>query len=121
MLLEENPVVKGMLQVAKDYITWGEIDKEMLTKLIRSRGKLEGDVDLTEDHIKSATSFANIEKLSQAIYDNKFRYKEVVNVKPVFRLNPPKKGYEGIKRSFVKKGSLGYRGNNINPLLERMI
>jgi large subunit ribosomal protein L30 len=75
VLLEENPVIKGMLQVVKDYITWGEIDKEMLTKLIRKRGKLEGDVDLTDDHVKSATSFANIEKLSQAIFDNKFRYK----------------------------------------------
>ena len=121
VLLEENPVIKGMLQVVKDYITWGEIDKEVLTKLIHARGKLKGDVDLTDDHVKSATSFANIEKLSKAIFENKFRYKEVVGVKPVFRLNPPKKGYEGIKRSFVKKGSLGYRGNNINPLLERMI
>jgi len=121
VLLEENPIVKGMLQVTKDYITWGEIDKEMLTKLILKRGKIEGDVDLTEDHIKSATSFTNIEKLSQAIIDNKFQYKEVANVKPIFRLNPPKKGYEGIKRSFVKKGSLGYRGNNINLLLERMV
>ena len=32
-----------MLQVAKDYITWGEIEKDVLSKLIISRGKLEGD------------------------------------------------------------------------------
>jgi large subunit ribosomal protein L30 len=121
VLLEENHVVKGMLQVAKDYITWGEIDKDVLTKLLRARGRLEGNTDLTDDHIKSATSFTNIEKLSQAIIDKKISYNEVVNIKPVFRLNPPKKGYEGIKQSFAKKGSLGYRGNNINPLLERMI
>ena len=44
VLLEENPIVKGMLQVTKDYITWGEIDKNTLTKLILTRGKLEGDV-----------------------------------------------------------------------------
>jgi len=42
-------------------------------------------------------------------------------VKPIFRLNPPKKGYEGIKRSFVNKGALGYRGKEINKLIERMI
>lgn len=121
VLLEEKPGNKGMLQVAKDYITWGEIDKEMLSKLINTRGKLEGDKELTEDYIKSATSYASIEKLSQTIIDKKFNYKDIPNVKPIFRLNPPKKGYEGIKRSFVNKGALGYRGKEINKLIERMI
>ncbi len=120
-VVEEKPSTKGMLQVAKDYITWGEIDKEMLSKLITSRGKLEGDKELTNDYVKSATSHDNIDKLSQAIIDNKFKYKDIPNVKPIFRLNPPKKGYEGIKRSYINKGALGYRGNNINKLIKRMI
>ena len=121
VLLEENASIKGMLQIAKDYITWGEIDKAILSELIGSRGKLEGDKELTEDYIKSATSYNNLEKLSQAIIDNKFKYKDIPNVKPIFRLNPPKNGYEGIKRSFVNKGALGYRRKEINKLLERMI
>ncbi len=121
VLLEENASTKGMLQIAKDYITWGEIDKAILSELIGSRGKLEGDKELTEDYIKSATSYNNLEKLSQAIIDNKFKYKDIPNVKPIFRLSPPKKGYEGIKRSFVNKGALGYRRKEINKLLERMI
>lgn len=121
VLLEENASIKGMLQIAKDYITWGEIDKAILSELIGSRGKLEGDKDLTEDYIKSATSYNNLEKLSQAIIDNKFKYKDIPNVKPIFRLSPPKKGYEGIKKSFVNKGALGYRRKEINKLLERMI
>ena len=121
VLLEENPSTKGMLQVAKDYITWGEIDKEILSKLINKRGRLEGDKELTEDYIKSATSYTSIEKLSQTIIDKKFNYKNIPNVKPIFRLNPPKKGYEGIKRSFVNKGALGYRGKDINKLIERMM
>jgi len=121
VLLEENASVKGMLQIAKDYITWGEIDREVLSKLMDTRGKLEGNVDITEDYVKSATPYNNFEKLSQAIMDDKFKYKDISNVKPIFRLNPPKKGYEGIKRSFVNKGALGYRGKDINRLLERMI
>jgi len=121
VLLEENPSTKGMLQTAKDYITWGEIDKEVLSKLIKNRGKLEGDHEITEEYIKSATSHDSIEKLSKAIIDNKFSYKEIPNVKPIFRLNPPKRGYDGIKRSFVKGGALGYRGKEINKLIERML
>jgi large subunit ribosomal protein L30 len=121
VLLDEKPSIKGMLQVAKDYVTWGEIDKSILSKLISSRGKLEGDKNLTDDYIKSATSYTNIEKIAEAIANNKFNYKEIPNVKPMFRLNPPKKGYEGIKRAFVKKGALGYRGKEVNKLIERMI
>ena len=121
VLLEEKPSIKGMLQVAKDYITWGEIEKDVLSKLITSRGKIEGDKELTDDYIKSATSYNSIDKLSQAIIDNKFKYKDIPNVKPIFRLSPPKKGYEGIKRSFANKGALGYRGKEINKLIQRMI
>lgn len=121
VILEEKPSIKGMLQVAKDYITWGEIEKDLLSKLITSRGKREGDKELTDDYIKSATSYDSVDKLSQAIIDNKFKYKEIPNVKPIFRLNPPKKGYESIKRSFTKKGTLGYRGKEINKLIEKMI
>lgn len=121
VILEENKSTKGMLQVAKDYITWGEIEKDTLTKLITTRGKIEGDKQLTDEIVKSATSYASIEKLSQAIIDNKIKYKDVPNIKPIFRLNPPKNGYEGIKRAFVNKGALGYRSKKINKLIERMI
>ena len=120
-LLEENNNYKGMLQVAKDYVTWGEIDKEILSKLIKNRGKLEGDKELTDKFLESATSYGSVEKLSQAIIDNKFKYKEIPGVKPIFRLNPPKKGYQGVKRSFTRGGTLGYRGKEINKLIDRMI
>jgi large subunit ribosomal protein L30 len=110
-----------MLQVAKDYITWGEIDKKVLTKLIKEKGRLLGDKPLTDNHLKSSTSYNDFDKLSDAIINKKFLYKEIPNIKPLFRLNPPKKGYEGIKRSFVNRGALGYRGKEINNLLERMI
>ena len=121
ILLEEKNSYKGMLQVAKDYVTWGEIDKDVLSKLIKTRGKLEGDKNITDDYVKSATSYDSIEKLSKAIVDNKFEYKEIPNVKPVFRLNPPRKGYKGVKRSFINKGALGYRDKEINKLIDRMI
>ena len=121
VLVKENANMKGMLQVAKDYVTWGEVDKDHLSKLIHTRGKLAGDKELTEEYIKSATSHNSIEKLSQEIIDNKFKYKDIPDVKPIFQLNPPKKGYEGIKRSFANKGALGYRGKEINKLIGRMI
>lgn len=121
VLLEENVVYKGMLQVIKDYTTWGEINKETLTKLLSARGKLSGDKPLTEEYLKKATSYHTFEKLAEAILENKVSYTELPDIKPVFRLNPPKKGHRTIKRSFVNKGSLGYRKEHINTLVERML
>ena len=121
VLLEEKPSVKGMLQVAKDYVTWGEINKKTLSKLVKSRGRIVGDKNLTDDYVKTVTSFKSIDELSKAIVEDNFKFKDIPDVKPVFRLKPPKKGYEGIKKSFKNKGSLGYRGENINNLLERMM
>ena len=121
VLLNEKPTVKGMLQVAKDYITWGELERDVLLKLIKERGRLKGDKVISEDYLKSATSYDKFDKLSQAIVDKKFNYKEIPDIKPVFRLSPPRKGYEGIKRSFQNKGALGYRGKKINTLIEKML
>jgi large subunit ribosomal protein L30 len=121
VLLEENKISNGMLQIVKDYTTWGEIDIDTTINLIKNRGKLSGDKIITDEYVKSATSFNNIDKLSQAIIENKFNYKEIPEVKPLFRLNPPKKGYKGIKRSFSNGGALGYRGKEINKLILRML
>jgi large subunit ribosomal protein L30 len=121
VLLEENKITDGMLQIAKDYVTWGEIGKEYLSKLINKRGRLKGDNELSEKYIKSSTSYNSIEKLSEDIIDNKIKYKNIPNIKPIFRLNPPKKGFRGIKKSYKNKGALGYRGKDINNLIARMI
>jgi len=121
VLLEENEVYKGMLQIVKDYTTWGEINKETLTKMLSVRGKLIGDKPLTEAYLKKAAPYHSFEKLSEAILANKVKYKDIPEVKPLFRLNPPKKGHRTVKRSFVNKGSLGYRKENINTLIERML
>ena len=121
VLIDESKVSKGMLQIAKDYVTWGEVKKETVTNLLKQRGKLIGDKPLTDDHVKSATSYKTIDELSDALMNKKIKINEIPEMKKVFRLHPPKKGLEGIKRSFVNKGALGYRGKHIENLLDRMI
>jgi len=41
----------------------------------------------------------------------------------LYTLQPPRKGYgrKGIKMAFTKGGALGYRGDKINDLIQRMI
>lgn len=121
VIVEENETFKGMLQKAKDYITWGELDKDTLVELIRKRGRLIGDRPVDDEYIKSSTPYKSVEEFAEAIIDGKIRYRDLPDIKPVFRLSPPRKGYEGIKRAYSVGGALGYRGKDINDLIKRMM
>jgi len=121
VIIPENATTKGMLQKVKDYCTWGEISEETLTALIRSRGRLSGDREITDDYLKENSEFSNVEALSKAIIENDYRLRDVEGAKPLFRLHPPIKGYEGNKRSFQNGGALGYRAAAINDLINRML
>lgn len=121
VIVPENDCTKGMLQVAKDYITWGEISEETLVALLRARGKVAGDEDLTDDYLKEKSAFGSIEELAKAVIENDYKLKDVEGVKYVVRLHPPVKGYEGNKRSYKNGGALGYRGEAINDLINRML
>lgn len=121
VLVDESKTSKGMLQIVKDYVTWGEITDETVSTLIKKRGRLIGDKEITDDHVKSATSYKTIDELSNALANNEVKVNEIPEMKKVFRLHPPLKGYEGIKRSVVNKGALGYRGKQITDLLEKMM
>lgn len=121
VIVPENPSTKGMLQVIKDYCTWGEIDEETLAAMIKTRGKVTGDNDLTDDYLKEKTAFGSVEELARSMIENDYKMRDLEGAKPVFRLHPPIKGYEGNKRSFRNGGALGYRGKEINNLINRML
>jgi large subunit ribosomal protein L30 len=122
VVIPNTSYYRGMLQKAKDYITWGEVGEDIITDLITSHGKIKGERPLTNDYLKKNTKFKSIKDLAKAIHEEKVDYKDVPEVKPLFRLPPPRKGgYEGIKRSFRAGGALGNRDDEINMLLRRMI
>ena len=121
VLVPENDVMKGMLQKAKDYVTWGEVDEETLTEMIRIRGRLAGDITITDEYLNANTEFATVADMAKAMINSDYRMKDVESAKAVFRLHPPAKGYEGIKRSYRNGGALGYRGKAINDLIARML
>jgi large subunit ribosomal protein L30 len=121
VILPETPITKGMLQVAKDFITWGEIDAKTLSAVIKARGRVVGDKPLTDAHVAKNSPFKTIDDLAAAIVAGKFRYQDVKDIKPIFRLHPAFKGIEGVKRSVQAGGALGYRGPGINELLGRML
>jgi len=118
VLIPDGPTAKGMLQKTKDYVTWGEIDADTLAEMLEKRGRLSGNRKLTEVDLID-TDYSDFKAMAEALI--KGEYKLGDPIKPVLRLHPPAKGYEGIKKPFVMGGALGYRGQHINDLIRRML
>ncbi len=121
-VIPNTPVYLGMIKRVKDYITWGEIDADTFKLLLEKKGRLMGNKQLTNDYVIEKTK-SNIKEFSDEFFSGKKTLNDIPGIKKFFRLNPPVKGYEreGIKKPYSMGGALGYRKENINELLRRMI
>lgn len=92
----------GMLSKCIDYVTFGEADKEIVERVLKREGVAAKKESVDE------------------LFGGKKSLKEL-NVKVPFRMHPPKRGYENTKSGYTAGGALGYRGNDINELVKRML
>jgi len=121
VIIPKNEKYNGMLQKVKDYVTWGEVSDEMLATMIKTRGRLMGDKVIDDAYVSENTTYPSVESFAQSVVKGEAKYTDLKDVKPVFRLHPPKQGYEAVKKDRKTGGSLGYRGEEINALIERML
>jgi large subunit ribosomal protein L30 len=109
VLLKDNDVNKGMLNKARSWITWGEVDDSIIKILIKKRGRKPGNKRLEDKEV---------EEVFKKVKDEE---KIPEEIKPVFRLTPPSKGFKKSIKQHYPNGELGYRGKEINKLAKRMI
>jgi large subunit ribosomal protein L30 len=98
VLLRPSAGYLGMLKKAANYIAYGEIDGDTLSKLVRRHAPGSADT-ISNGTIKDA----DLKKLMP------------------LRLHPPRHGFRSVRRGFSQKGSLGYMGKEINALVSRMV
>lgn len=121
VVLPDDPTTRGMLQVVKDHVTWGEVQAEVLAKLLLRRGRAVGDKPIDDAFVKAHSPYKSIWDLSQALAKGEATLRDVQDLRPLLRLHPAVKGLRGIKRGYHDRGDLGYRGEAINELLLRML
>jgi len=120
VIVPNDATHRSTLQKLKDVVTWGEVDKATLTALIKKRGRIVGNQKLDAKFLKEH-KFATVAEFITAVYTGKADMRRIEGMKPLFRLHPPRKGFKSVKNPVTRGGDLGYRGEKINALLERMI
>jgi large subunit ribosomal protein L30 len=121
VLVEDNDVNRGMLQKVKDYVTWGEVDDATVEMILKYRAQLKGHNPLMEEELKDISGYETFKDLASAINQGKMKFKDIRDIVPVVRLNPPKGGYEAVRKPVGQGGSAGYRGKDINRLILAML
>lgn len=105
IVVPETDSYKGMLKKVKNMVTWGEINENILLKLIKKRGK----------NIEKKLEKMGYKDLDELVNTKNF------NIKTTFNLSPPSRGFKKNLKEIYPKGALGYRGEKINQLLKKMI
>jgi len=105
-IIDETAENLGMLKKVRNFVAYGKTDKAVLIELIEKRGqvidkKAKIDAEKTADMILKNKNF------------------DGTNIKPFFRLHPPRKGINS--RQHFPKGVLGDNKEKINNLLRRML
>ena len=120
-LLDNRPSYIGMLRLVKDWVTWGEVNYEIILKLLNERGEIPGRGKIDKETLKQL-GYQSVEELSKDIFHCQIDVSELKRIKPFFRLHPPRKGFKRkIKRPFGAGGETGYRGETINDLVLKMV
>ncbi|MCW3993472.1 MAG: 50S ribosomal protein L30 [Candidatus Bathyarchaeota archaeon] len=120
VLIDNRPAFLGMLRKAQNFITWGEASKETVSLMMEERARLAGNKKPTDEYAQK-NGYKSLEELAEAIFNCNVEYWKLPNVKPVFRLHPPTKGFKGkVKKGYGMGGELGYRREKINELIKRM-
>ncbi|MCX8175067.1 MAG: uL30 family ribosomal protein [Candidatus Micrarchaeota archaeon] len=110
-LLSDSDSAKGMLQAAKDAISFGPISREAAVFLLRRRGRT-----LDGRRLSEAKSQEEIEKLADALLAGKSPHE--LGISASFALSPPKGGFGSRKKAFPG-GPLG-RNEKIGELIMKM-
>lgn len=119
IVIQETDSYRGMIKKVKDLVTFGEIDLETFTEILKKRGRLNGNKRLNEAELKHI-GYGSVEKLAEDIFKGKTSFKEIESLKPVFKLTPPSGGFKAT-RTHYPNGDLGYRGKEIEKLIKKMI
>ena len=79
VVLENNSNYIGMLTKAKDYITWGEINEEIFSLLLKERGRIAGNKRFMENYLKEKKF--DIDNFVKDFFSNKKSLKDIPGLK----------------------------------------
>tara|TARA_B000000460_G_C21286388_1_gene293991 strand:- start:119 stop:559 length:441 start_codon:yes stop_codon:yes gene_type:complete len=119
-VISDTKINQGMLLKAKEYLAWTKADSKIIAKLLKNKGEKSKTIKYSNDLVKQI-GFNDIDDLAQALLDNKISISKISNLKPSFRLSPPRGGFKkSTRRMYSQGGTLGYNPDLLSILSNMM-
>jgi large subunit ribosomal protein L30 len=118
-LLPESEDYLGMLRKVAQMVAWSKADESMVRELVITRGRMRGSVPLSDANVPD--KFGNIESLAREIVENKVKLSDLKNMKPFFRLGPPKGGFKRKSKKQYSDGGILGNNKDLSNLVRRML
>jgi large subunit ribosomal protein L30 len=117
----DDDVSKGSVRLCKDYVAWSALDSELLTALLKSRGRVSNSKALDDEALK-ALGFKTHADLAQAILkgDASSRLASI-GLRPFFGLSPPRGGFKRSSRRQFREGGILGENPQLAEIVRRMI
>ncbi len=118
----DDPVSKGSVHLCKDYVAWAPLDADLLTSILKSRGRVSNSKALDDGALK-AMGFKTHADLAQAIIkaEDTDRLSSIKGLKPFFGLSPPKGGFRRSSRRQFREGGILGENPQLPEIVRRML
>ena len=110
----------GMLRLCKDYVSWTAMKEDLLTVLLKKRGRVSAAKTLDDSSLRRL-GFKKYDDMAARMFKEQVRLSSMPGILPYFRLAPPKGGFKrSMRRQFTEKGILG-NNPGLEEIVKRMI
>lgn len=118
-IVPDDEVHRGMLNLAKDHLAWCKLTVNIAESLLRSKSEKSTGTKVEEAQLsKEHNSFHGI---AAQLVDGKIKLNSIEEIRPFFRLSPPRGGFKRSLRRQHRDGGVLGPNDDLTSLVERMI
>jgi large subunit ribosomal protein L30 len=119
-IVPKNNYYLGMLNLAKDHVSWGELNFSTAKMLITKRGRTIYGKSV-DDSTAKTEGFKSLDEMVNGIVDGSVQLNKLNTVKQYFNLAPPRGGFKRSTKKPYKVGGVLAENEEILSLVSRMV
>jgi large subunit ribosomal protein L30 len=120
-VVEDDPVSKGSVHLCKDYVAWAPLDSDLLTEMLKTRGKISSSRTLDDEALKTLGFNSHAELAKKIMGSDMSRLSSVKGLRPFFALSPPKGGFKRSSRRQFREGGILGDNPQLAGIVRRML
>lgn len=118
-IVPNDRVHVGMLNLAKEHVAWCKLDAGTAEKMLNRRSEKSARTKISPEELSE--KYGSVHELASNLENGKVKLGSIGEIRPFFRLSPPKGGFKrSIRRQYREGGILG-PNEELAKLVDKML